>query len=85
MGKLTSWCRHLVAAGVLALKLSENFDAYPRERPPQAALRRAFAEHDQNLPAYRANANDFLATLDPESEQNVRTYTEAIEALFART
>ncbi len=50
-----------------------------------AALRRAFAGHDQNLPAYRANANDFLATLDPESEQNVRTYTEAIEALFART
>ena len=43
VGKRASWCRHLVAVGVLALKLGENFDAYRRERPSQAALRRAFA------------------------------------------
>lgn len=47
------------------------------------ALRRAFAEHDENLPAYRARAQDFLATLDPESEDNVRIYTAAIEQLYA--
>ncbi len=49
------------------------------------ALRRAFAEHDANLPAYRAQARQFLALLDPEHEANVRTYTGAIEALFNRT
>lgn len=46
-------------------------------------LRRAFAEHDADLPAYRARAQRFLATLDPESEDNVRTYTAAIEQLYA--
>ncbi|MDM0113022.1 DUF2827 domain-containing protein [Variovorax sp. J22R133] len=49
------------------------------------ALLRAFAEHDANLPLYRERANAFLATLDPESEANVRTYTGAIEALYTRT
>ncbi|GJH21255.1 DUF2827 domain-containing protein [Caballeronia novacaledonica] len=48
------------------------------------ALLRAFAEHDANLDSYRATAKKFLHTLDPENEQNVRTYTEAIEAVYAR-
>ena len=46
------------------------------------ALLRAFAEHDQNLPAYRAQARNFLATLDPEGVANVRTYTAAIEQIY---
>ena len=46
-------------------------------------LRRAFAEHDADLPAYRERAQRFLATLDPEAETNVRFYTEAIEQLYA--
>ncbi|MEJ8849049.1 DUF2827 domain-containing protein [Variovorax rhizosphaerae] len=49
------------------------------------ALRRAFAEHDANLPAYRAVARNFLARLDPEHEDNVRAYTEAIVGIFDRT
>jgi hypothetical protein len=48
-----------------------------------AALLRAFAEHDANLPAYRETARRFLSTLDPEAEANVRTYTAAIEHLYA--
>lgn len=47
------------------------------------ALRRAFAEHDAGLPAYRARARNFLATLDPEGDANVRIYTDAIERLYA--
>jgi hypothetical protein len=46
-------------------------------------LNQAFVEHDQNLAAYRATANAFLRTLDPESEENVRTYSEALAALYA--
>ena len=49
-----------------------------------AALLRAFAQHDANLRSYRESANRFLRTLDPEHEQNVRTYTLAIEALMSR-
>lgn len=48
-----------------------------------AVLQRAFAEHDENLPAYRATAHRFLSTLDPEAEANVRSYTMAIEQLWA--
>ena len=48
------------------------------------ALRRAFAEHDQNLAQYRAQAQQFLAALDPVAPVNVRTYTEAIEQLYTR-
>ena len=48
-------------------------------------LRRAFAEHDAGLANYRARAKDFLSRLDPEHEDNVRIYTEAIDALWART
>jgi len=48
------------------------------------ALLRAFAEHDANLENYRATARKFLHTLDPENEDNVRAYTEAIEAVFGR-
>ncbi len=47
------------------------------------ALQQAFAEHDANLQSYRERARRFLATLDPEGEQNVRLYTEAIERLYA--
>lgn len=47
------------------------------------ALCKAFATHDQNLPAYRERARSFLSTLDPESEDNVRIYTAAIERLYA--
>ncbi|MGV2293291.1 DUF2827 domain-containing protein [Trinickia sp. YCB016] len=46
------------------------------------ALERAFAEHDANLDAYRATAGAFLRGLDPESESNVRIYSEAIDALY---
>jgi hypothetical protein len=49
------------------------------------ALGRAFREHDANLENYRATAKTFLHTLDPENEANVRTYTEAIEAVYARS
>jgi hypothetical protein len=44
-------------------------------------LQRAFAEHDADLPAYRERR--FIATLDPEGEENVRVYTAAIENLCA--
>jgi Protein of unknown function (DUF2827) len=46
------------------------------------ALRRAFAEHDADLPAYRRRARDFLATLDPEAPDNVRIYGAAIDRLY---
>ena len=47
------------------------------------ALRRAFAEHDANLPAYRERARALIAKLDPEGEENVRLYSAAIESLYA--
>jgi hypothetical protein len=47
------------------------------------ALQRAFAEHDANLPAYREHARQLIARLDPESEENVRIYTAAIDNLYA--
>ncbi|RBB32226.1 DUF2827 domain-containing protein [Burkholderia reimsis] len=47
------------------------------------ALRRAYAEHDANLDAYRHETRKFLATLDPESDENVRIYSAELEALFA--
>jgi hypothetical protein len=50
-----------------------------------AALLRAFAQHDAELPRYRERARAFLARLDPEHEDNVRLYTEAIESLLVRT
>ena len=48
------------------------------------ALLRAFAEHDADLAAYRQRARNFLATLDPEAESNVRAYMAAIEQLYER-
>ncbi|QSN60826.1 DUF2827 domain-containing protein [Caballeronia sp. M1242] len=48
------------------------------------ALRRAFGMHDEDLTSYRAAAKAFLHTLDPENEDNVRIYTQAIEAVYAR-
>ncbi|SEJ19190.1 Protein of unknown function [Variovorax sp. OK212] len=47
------------------------------------ALQHAFAAHDADLPAYRERARRFIATLDPEAEANVRTYTAAIDNLYA--
>lgn len=47
------------------------------------ALQQAFATHDDDLPTYRERARRFIATLDPESEDNVRIYTAAFENLFA--
>ncbi|SAL38876.1 DUF2827 domain-containing protein [Caballeronia concitans] len=49
------------------------------------ALRRAFETHDANLDSYRAKANALIRKLDPENEDNVRVYTEALEAVCART
>jgi hypothetical protein len=45
------------------------------------ALRQAFGEHDQRLEDYRTTARDFLATLDPESSDNVQAYTQALVEL----
>lgn len=45
-------------------------------------LQKAFAEHDQNLDAYRAQSQKFLATLDPAAEANVKAYTDAMEQLY---
>jgi hypothetical protein len=47
-------------------------------------LRRAFETHDENLDRYRSAAQAFLRRLDPEHEDNVRIYTAAIEAVYAR-
>lgn len=47
-----------------------------------AALQRAFDEHDDNLDSYRAKARALLHKLDPESEDNVRVYTEALDDLY---
>ena len=47
-----------------------------------AALQRAFAEHDHDLKSHRDRARRLLRKLDPESEVNVRIYTEAIDALY---
>ena len=47
-----------------------------------AALQRAFAEHDDNLDSYRTVARALLHKLDPESEANVRVYTEALDDLY---
>ena len=46
------------------------------------ALQQAYAAHDTNFDAYRKNAQTFLAKLDPESDANVRIYTDAIAALY---
>jgi hypothetical protein len=46
------------------------------------ALQWAFTTHDDNLRAYRRAANAFLQGLDPQSEANVRFYSDAIAALY---
>ncbi len=56
----------------------EGFDCEDGGR----VLREAFTKHDEDLPAYRARARNFLATLDPEREENVRIYTAAIDEIF---
>ena len=42
------------------------------------ALLRAKAEHDLNLDSYRAEARDFVKTLDPLNPVNIRNYENAI-------
>lgn len=42
------------------------------------ALRQAFLEHDLRLDDYRRTAREFLGMLDPESDENVQTYTQAL-------
>lgn len=42
------------------------------------ALLRAKAEHDLNLDSYRAEARDFVKTLDPLNPINIRNYENAI-------
>ncbi|VWD64009.1 hypothetical protein BLA50215_07788 [Burkholderia lata] len=46
------------------------------------ALRQAFVEHDRRLSDYRAQANAFLAKLNPESQENVMAYTLALEEIL---
>lgn len=45
-------------------------------------LLHAFMQHDLNLEAYRRTANAFLHTLHPENPHNVKTYADAIDAVF---
>lgn len=47
------------------------------------ALRRAFAEHDLRLDAYRRDARAYLAQLDPTLPANVEQYGAAIESVFS--
>lgn len=46
------------------------------------ALIQAFAQHDADLAGYRERARTFLRTLDPENENNVRAYNEALVKLY---
>ncbi|CAB3773251.1 DUF2827 domain-containing protein [Paraburkholderia humisilvae] len=46
-------------------------------------LLQAFDIHDQQLDAYRQRARDFLRTLDPEREANIRAYNDAVAALYS--
>lgn len=48
------------------------------------ALLRAFSGHDANLDSYRRTAKVFLHGLDPENEDNVRCYSEAINAIYTQ-
>lgn len=43
----------------------------------------AFHNHDQNLDAYRKDANELLAALDISSEFNIDTYTRELLSLFS--
>ncbi|KVT54038.1 hypothetical protein WK55_22150 [Burkholderia ubonensis] len=45
-------------------------------------LREAFAAHDANLDAYRRQARAFLRSLDPECQDNIRQYDDALTELF---
>jgi hypothetical protein len=49
-----------------------------------AAIRAAFATHDERLGDYRRDAAVFLATLDPTSEANVASYGRALVQLFEK-
>lgn len=46
------------------------------------ALLQAFMQHDADLANYRRNANAFLQTLDPQSIDNVKTYSQALANLY---
>jgi len=47
------------------------------------ALHQAATEHDANLESYNRKASVLLASVDAESEENVRIYTDRIKSLFA--
>lgn len=57
----------------------EGFDVEDGVR----ALERAVFEHDENLEAYRENANAFLATVDPASEQVIAEYDREVRRLIS--
>lgn len=57
----------------------EGFDVEDGVR----ALERAIFEHDKNLETYRENANAFLATVDPASEQVIAEYDREVRRLFS--
>ncbi|MDF7675208.1 DUF2827 domain-containing protein [Neisseriaceae bacterium ESL0693] len=42
----------------------------------------AYQNHDANLAIYRQKARAFLATLDPQAENNIRCYTDALLNLY---
>ncbi len=46
------------------------------------AVLQAFAQHDADLQSYRSKSRDFLQTLHPENDENVRTYNEALVNLY---
>lgn len=48
-----------------------------------AALIQAFLQHDRNLDAYRANAQNLLARLDPCAEHNIALYSRALTELYS--
>jgi len=47
------------------------------------ALHQAATEHDANIDSYNRKAGALLASVNAESEENVRIYTDRIKALFA--
>lgn len=57
----------------------EGFDVEDGVR----ALKRAVLEHDENLEAYRNDADSFLATVDPTNEQVIAEYDHEVRRLFS--
>jgi hypothetical protein len=47
------------------------------------ALLQAVAQHDSDIVSYRQNARDFLQTLSPNHEGNIKTYNDALVGLYS--